>query len=152
MDPAILAALVFGIVAFGIVALVVGWFLRKAPSDAGTGPAEVWCYTDFDPPPKPHHDRAPDRAQHSLDRASRTWQYNVLTTWINADPYAESDTSVVRESFDVQRIDHRKWEIRLVMRNGLKIQGEPWRPAPAAFVGEWEVAYSLLPESHEALL
>lgn len=128
-----------------LVAVV--WILSKLPTpEKAPEPRQtVSRFTESKPTIKgwEAHERAPNKVEHELVLLAleRRFEYEVLATWYNRDPYAESDESVVREKYDVRRGDDGGWEIRLVARNFGKIDGSAWEPAPKRLVRFWEAAY-----------
>ena len=136
------------------IAFAVFWFLRgvfrflrevptgeKAPEPRQT----VSRFTENEPSIKgwEAHERAPAKVEHELVLVAleRRFEYEVLATWFNRDPYAESSSSTVHKQYDVRRGDDGGWEIRLVKRNFTKTDGHPWEPAPRRLVRYWEAAY-----------
>ena len=100
--------------------------------------APDWTFTDDSAEGWEAHARPPDMVNHELDLAE--WKYRVLATWYNHDRFGESDTSVVREEYDVELDDQGGWRIRLAMRDGSVTDGRPWQPVASEFVPQWQSA------------
>ncbi|MCA9168887.1 MAG: hypothetical protein KDB23_14535 [Planctomycetales bacterium] len=111
-------------------------FGRVKPDPAGLRPA--WSFRDFDSIGGAYPE--PDRVDYKLDLSSS--RYEVRATFLNDDPYAESEVSQTEVEHEVRRVSKGHWEIRPIRRNGYLLdQPEPWEPAPARFLDAWEKAW-----------
>jgi hypothetical protein len=130
------------------IAVAVFWFLRWASTlEKPPEPRQTASrFTESKPSIKDwegEDDRAPNKVEHELVFVApeRRFEYEVLATWYNRDPYAESDESTVHKKYDVRRGSDGGWEIRQVQRNYRTIDGHPWESAPKRLVRSWEAAY-----------
>jgi hypothetical protein len=127
---------ILALLAVGLVG-VFAWFVAARRKSRSAEPAVRWRHTDTEPDAWRGHAKEPDRVDHEFDL--ETWRYRVVATWVNSEPYAESDQSIVTEDFEVRRLGPSDWQIRLIRRNGSTMTDQEWRDAP--FPTAWEMLW-----------
>ncbi len=102
---------------------------------------QLWTHREDDPEPPVRGGRRPEFVEHELDL--RTMRYRRVENYRNDEIYAESDTSIATEDFEVRRGEHGNWQIKLVARNHEPLSSEEgeWQDVAAAFAPLWEEAW-----------
>jgi hypothetical protein len=122
-------------------------FLKTLLSGAekdGLGLSPAWSFSDASPIGEAY--RHPDRVEYKLDLS--TWRYRLNATFINDDPYAESETFCAQMEYEVRRSPGGQWEVRLLGRNGFLLDTpEAWEAAPGRFLNAWEQAWAVRQKS-----